>query len=444
MTEEQEQAQPDPTTTEPTEPTRQPVTKTRLRDRVLGIRGIAAVALRRTRPRRPRRHRDRLRGRRRRRRPRTGPVRAAVRRRRGPPRTGRRLPPAGRAGPGAALDRARRGDPAGRVHRQLGEHQQLSEAGAPGKRVAGAAHRWERMAGVVHISYPPELPVTQRRDDIAAAIRDHQVVIVAGETGSGKTTQLPKICLELGRGKHAADRAHPAAPDRRPVGRRADRRGARHRPGRPGRLPGPVHRPHLEGEPAQADDRRHPAGRAAARPPAAEVRHDHHRRGPRAEPQHRLPARLPQAPAAEAARPQADHHLGDHRPRAVRPALRRPPRQARADHRGVRPDLPGRRPLPPAHRAPRGGRGGRGRRPRPDRGDRRRGQGALRRGARRRPRVPARRAGDPRHRRRARTTCRAPRSCRCTPGSPPPSSTGSSSPTPGAGSCSPPTSPRRR
>ena len=38
------------------------------------------------------------------------------------------------------------------------------------------------------------------RDEIAAAIRDHQVVVVAGETGSGKTTQLPKICLELGRG----------------------------------------------------------------------------------------------------------------------------------------------------------------------------------------------------------------------------------------------------
>jgi len=50
------------------------------------------------------------------------------------------------------------------------------------------------------ISYPEELPVSQRRDDIAAAIRDHQVVIVAGETGSGKTTQLPKICLQLGRG----------------------------------------------------------------------------------------------------------------------------------------------------------------------------------------------------------------------------------------------------
>jgi ATP-dependent helicase HrpA len=49
------------------------------------------------------------------------------------------------------------------------------------------------------ITYPPELPVSQRRDDIAAVIRDNQVVIVAGETGSGKTTQLPKILLELGR-----------------------------------------------------------------------------------------------------------------------------------------------------------------------------------------------------------------------------------------------------
>jgi ATP-dependent helicase HrpA len=51
------------------------------------------------------------------------------------------------------------------------------------------------------IRYPAELPVSQRKDDIAAAIREHQVVIVAGETGSGKTTQLPKICLEIGRGR---------------------------------------------------------------------------------------------------------------------------------------------------------------------------------------------------------------------------------------------------
>ena len=49
------------------------------------------------------------------------------------------------------------------------------------------------------ITYPPELPVSQRREEISDAIRDNQVVIVAGETGSGKTTQLPKILLELGR-----------------------------------------------------------------------------------------------------------------------------------------------------------------------------------------------------------------------------------------------------
>lgn len=54
------------------------------------------------------------------------------------------------------------------------------------------------MSDVLSIRYPPELPVSARRDDIAAAIRDHQVVIVAGATGSGKTTQLPKILLELG------------------------------------------------------------------------------------------------------------------------------------------------------------------------------------------------------------------------------------------------------
>jgi ATP-dependent helicase HrpA len=57
-----------------------------------------------------------------------------------------------------------------------------------------------RRASVPPVSYPEELPVSQRKDDIETAIRDHQVVIVAGETGSGKTTQLPKICLELGRG----------------------------------------------------------------------------------------------------------------------------------------------------------------------------------------------------------------------------------------------------
>ncbi|MGV9399548.1 ATP-dependent RNA helicase HrpA [Streptomyces sp. NPDC003668] len=58
----------------------------------------------------------------------------------------------------------------------------------------------ERRSRLPAVGYPEQLPVSQKKDDIAAAIRDHQVVIVAGETGSGKTTQIPKICLELGRG----------------------------------------------------------------------------------------------------------------------------------------------------------------------------------------------------------------------------------------------------
>ncbi|QJW55477.1 hypothetical protein HL670_02363 [Serratia plymuthica] len=57
-----------------------------------------------------------------------------------------------------------------------------------------------RAASCPKITYPENLPVSQKKQDILNAIRDHQVVIVAGETGSGKTTQLPKICLELGRG----------------------------------------------------------------------------------------------------------------------------------------------------------------------------------------------------------------------------------------------------
>ena len=65
---------------------------------------------------------------------------------------------------------------------------------------AGDARTARRRASVPAISYPPQLPVSERKDDLLAAIRDNQVVVVAGETGSGKTTQLPKICLELGRG----------------------------------------------------------------------------------------------------------------------------------------------------------------------------------------------------------------------------------------------------
>ncbi len=59
-----------------------------------------------------------------------------------------------------------------------------------------------KLATKITIDYPEQLPVSQKRDDIAKAIEENQVVIVAGETGSGKTTQLPKICAELGRGKY--------------------------------------------------------------------------------------------------------------------------------------------------------------------------------------------------------------------------------------------------
>ena len=61
-----------------------------------------------------------------------------------------------------------------------------------------------RRASVPAVSYPAQLPVSARRDDLLAVIRDRQVVVVAGETGSGKTTQLPKLCLELGRGVRGA------------------------------------------------------------------------------------------------------------------------------------------------------------------------------------------------------------------------------------------------
>ena len=60
-----------------------------------------------------------------------------------------------------------------------------------------------RLGLIPEVSYPEELPITARKEEILRAIAEHQVVVVAGETGSGKTTQLPKICLEAGRGRDA-------------------------------------------------------------------------------------------------------------------------------------------------------------------------------------------------------------------------------------------------
>ena len=65
---------------------------------------------------------------------------------------------------------------------------------------ASALRRKARLDSLAAIEFPADLPVVQKREDLARAIADNQVVIVCGETGSGKTTQLPKICLALGRG----------------------------------------------------------------------------------------------------------------------------------------------------------------------------------------------------------------------------------------------------
>lgn len=73
------------------------------------------------------------------------------------------------------------------------------DARAAARRERAAAAR--RAVDVPPIRFPEQLPVSARRAEIADAIRDHQVVVVSGETGSGKTTQLPKIALELGRGR---------------------------------------------------------------------------------------------------------------------------------------------------------------------------------------------------------------------------------------------------
>lgn len=72
-----------------------------------------------------------------------------------------------------------------------------------GRAAARRARAAEVRRGVVvpPITFPEQLPVSARRDELAAAIRDHQVVVIAGETGSGKTTQIPKIALLLGRGR---------------------------------------------------------------------------------------------------------------------------------------------------------------------------------------------------------------------------------------------------
>src|SRR6056297_3042980 len=66
------------------------------------------------------------------------------------------------------------------------------------------AHKHRRRQNRPELFYPQDLPIVERKDDIVAAIAAHQVVVISGETGSGKTTQLPKFCLEAGRGVEGA------------------------------------------------------------------------------------------------------------------------------------------------------------------------------------------------------------------------------------------------
>ena len=95
-----------------------------------------------------------------------------------------------------------------RLRRQLDRARGLKDRAAQHailQEVAAAVEAAEqklanRRAGVPVPRYPAALPVSERKDEIARVIAEHQVVIVAGETGSGKSTQLPKICLEVGRG----------------------------------------------------------------------------------------------------------------------------------------------------------------------------------------------------------------------------------------------------
>ncbi len=102
---------------------------------------------------------------------------------------------------GAAVEgRRRSGRRSGQARRNTGRGAPSAPDRRGVARPPSPATLAARAAALPAISYPEELPVTQHREEIADAIRDHQVVIVAGETGSGKTTQIPKICLDLGRG----------------------------------------------------------------------------------------------------------------------------------------------------------------------------------------------------------------------------------------------------
>ena len=153
------------------------------------------------------------------------------------------------------------------------------------------AARAARAARLPAPELPPDLPITAQRLAIAAAVERHPVVVVRGETGSGKTTQLPKICLAAGRG--AAGWIGHTQP-RRIAARSVAARIARELGGRVGEAVGSKVRFRDEVGPRhvrQGDDGRDPRGRDREGPPPRGLRHPHPRRGARTFPQHRPAAR---------------------------------------------------------------------------------------------------------------------------------------------------------
>ena len=196
-------------------------------------------------------------------------------------------------------------------HRLLRQLRSIRQGGSVGgDRLARWVHQLEISESIrgkrderrPRAEFDESLPVCRGGTRSPRRSGDHQVVIVCGETGSGKSTQLPKICLELGRGidgmiGHTQPRRI-AARSRR----RADRRGTR-------LAAGPRRWASRSASPTRPSPQTYiklmtdgillaeTQGDPLPRP----VRHDHPRRGPRAVAEHRLPDRLPEAAAAQAA-----------------------------------------------------------------------------------------------------------------------------------------------
>jgi ATP-dependent helicase HrpA len=113
--------------------------------------------------------------------------------------------------------------------------------------------------------YAGDLPIHAERDRIVTAIRDHPVLVLCGETGSGKTTPVAETLPGRRPRPARPDRAYPAPTDRRPFGGRAHRRGTGIGDRRGRRVQGAFRRPDRQRHPHQADDRRHPCSPNCAR-----------------------------------------------------------------------------------------------------------------------------------------------------------------------------------